>query len=205
MTPRRIRRIATSAALASALLAASSCSLAGLATDRGTSPTPAASGGPTASVEQARARVLSARGAPSGLKLLHLKRSEPTPGADAGWRGGWTTQSLVLPPGAQHDGWEWAQSTVNVYANAASAASAFDVTKAYAVSTYAGNARETDPGIGDSSVAIEATRNVPDVTVLWREDNLVVELAGYGGPPLTNDDVVDLARALASARMPTAP
>lgn len=204
MTPLRFRRAATSIALAPLLLVGTACSLLGVATDGGTSSPPPLGGGPAASVDDARARVLDVDRAPSGLKLLRLKRSEPTPGADAGWRGGWTTQSLVLPPGAQRDGWEWAQSTVNVYADAASAAAAFDVTRSYAVSTYAGNARELDPRIGDRSIAIEATRNVPDVTVLWREDNLVVQLAGYGGPPLENDDIIALARSVASARLPTA-
>jgi hypothetical protein len=193
-----IRRSAI-ALIVGAILGAGACSHGGSGPDGGAATRPASpAAGPIASVEQSRARVLDGDTAPEGLKLLRPRPSDPTPGAAQGWRGGWTTQSLVLPPGIQRRGWEWAQSTVNVYADAADAVGAFDLTKEYVVSAYAGSAEETDPEIGERSVAIEATRNAPDVTVLWREGNVVTQLSGFGGPPLTNDDVVALAKRLAA-------
>jgi hypothetical protein len=188
----------TSAGAAVALLLAVACTRGG----PGGGPTSEPSGGRVASVAQSQARVLDKDTAPPGLRLLHLKPSDPTPGATAGWRGGWTTQSLVLSPGDQRQGWEWARSTADVYGTATDAAKAFGMTRDYVVSAYAGNARQADPGIGQQSVAIEATRNAPDVTVIWRDGNLVAQLAGYGGPPLTNDDIVALAQRLAASPLP---
>jgi hypothetical protein len=157
---------------------------------------PVANSGPPTAVEESRRFVLQGDGAPVGLGPLRLKKSEPTPGAEQGWRGGWTTQSLVLSPGQQRLGWEWTRSTVDVYEDATTAAHAFDLTRDYIVSTYAADARHTDPGIAEESIAVEATHDVPDATVVWRSNNVVGQLAGFGGRPLTNDDIVELARRL---------
>jgi hypothetical protein len=166
-----------------------------------TSLSPVASSGPPTAVEESRRFVLQDDGAPAGLGPLRLKKSDPTPGAEQGWRGGWTTQSLVLSPGQQRLGWEWTRSTVDVYEDATTAAHAFDLTRDYIVSTYAADARQTDPGIAEESVAVEATHDVPDATVVWRSNNVVGQLAGFGGRPLTNDDIVELARRLSAARV----
>jgi hypothetical protein len=187
------------------LLLASSCSGAG---DNGSdgagssatvSLSPVPNTGPPLSVEAARTHVLSKDTTPEGLKLQRTKKSDPTPGAEQGWNGGWTTESLVGSPGQQKQGWEWAQSSVNVYRDATSAANAFQVTKDYVVSAYSGNSIQADPGIGDESVAVEATQNVPDVTVVWRDNNSVLYLSGYGGKPLTNGGIIALAKQLNGA------
>jgi hypothetical protein len=164
-----------------------------------TSLSPVANSAPPTAVEESRRFVLQDDVAPAGLGPLRLKRSDPTPGAEQGWRGGWTTQSLVLSPGQQRLGWEWTRSTADVYEDATTAAHAFDLTRDYIVSTYAADARQTDPGIAEESVAVEATNDVPDATVVWRSNNVVGQLAGFGGRPLTNDDIVELARRLSDS------
>jgi hypothetical protein len=187
-----------SAAVLLALLGLAACSGSG-ATPGGAgtaSLSPVANSGPPTDVEESRHFVLQGDGAPVGLGPLRLKKSEPTPGAEQGWRGGWTTQSLVLSPGQQRLGWEWTRSTVDVYEDATTAAHAFDLTRDYIVSTYAADALQTDPGIAEESIAVEATHDVPDATVVWRSNNVVGQLAGFGGRPLTNDDIVELARRL---------
>jgi hypothetical protein len=181
-----------------ALLGLAACSGSG-ATPGGAgtaSLSPVANSGPPTDVEESRHFVLQGDGAPVGLGPLRLKKSEPTPGAEQGWRGGWTTQSLVLSPGQQRLGWEWTRSSADVYEDATTAAHAFDLTRDYIVSTYAADARQNDPGIAEESVAVEATHDVPDATVVWRSNNVVGQLAGFGGRPLTNDDIVELARRL---------
>ena len=169
--------------------------------ETGESLSPVPNSGPPTAVEESRRFVLQGDGAPAGLGPLRLKKSDPTPGAEDGWHGGWTTQSLVLPPGQQPQGWEWTRSTVDVYEDATTAAHAFDLTRDYIVSTYAADARQTDPGIAEESVAVEATHDVPDATVVWRSNNVVAQLAGFGGRPLTNDDIIALARRLNVARV----
>jgi len=195
MRTTRRNRLAT-AAVAGALLLAG-CTRGGPDGGPATGST-----GPDASIEQSRARVLDQETAPPGLRLLRLKPSDPTPGATQGWRGGWTTQSLVLSPGIQRRGWEWARSTADVYGDPIDAARAFDLTRDYVVSAYAGGARQLDPDIGQQSVAVEATQDAPDVTVVWRQGNIVGQLAGYGGPPLTNDEIVALAKRVAASPLP---
>jgi hypothetical protein len=37
---------------------------------------------------------------------------------------------------------------------------------------------------------------------VWRSNNVVAQLAGFGGRPLTNDDIIALARRLNAARVP---
>jgi hypothetical protein len=168
----------------------------------GASLSPVPNSGPPTAIEESRRFVLQEDRAPAGLGPLRLKESEPTPGAEQGWRGGWTTQSLVLSPGQQREGWEWTRSTVDVYEDATTAAHAFDLTSTYIVSTYADESRQTDPGIADESVAVEATHDAPDATVVWRSNNVVAQLAAFGGRPLTNDDIIDLSRRLNAARVP---
>jgi hypothetical protein len=198
--PTRLR----SAAVLLALLGLAACSSSGgIPGGAGTaSLSPVADSGPPTAVQESRRFVLQGDGAPVGLGPLRLKKSDPTPGAEQGWRGGWTTQSLVLSPGQQRLGWEWTRSTVDVYEDATTAAHAFDLTRDYIVSTYPADARQTDPGIAEESVAVEATHDVPDATVVWRSNNVVGQLAGFGGRPLTNDDIVELARRLSAARVP---
>ena len=198
--PTRLR----SAAVLLALLGLAACSSSGgIPGGAGTaSLSPVADSGPPTAVQESRRFVLQGDGAPVGLGPLRLKKSDPTPGAEQGWRGGWTTQSLVLPPGQQRIGWEWTRSTVDVYEDATTAAHAFDLTRDYIVSTYAADARQTDPGIGEESVAVEATHDVPDATVVWRSNNVVAQLAAFGGSPLTNDDIITLARRLSLSRVP---
>jgi hypothetical protein len=164
-----------------------------------TSLSPVANSGPPTAVEASRRFVLQDDVAPPGLGPLRLKRSDPTPGAEQGWRGGWTTQSLVLSPGQQRLGWEWTRSSADVYEDATTAAHAFDLTRDYIVSTYAADARQADPGIAEESVAVEARHDFPDATVVWRSNNVVGQLAGFGGRPLTNDDIVELARRLSDS------
>lgn len=182
-------------ALACAVGLGTACSGGGDPGDEG-SPSPSRSADPSAAVRSAARHLLSRDTAPEGLELQRARRGEPTPGAEEGWEGGWTTESLVLPPGRQRRGWEWVRSTVNVYADAAAAARAYDLTRAYVVSTYAGRSTEADAGIGDESIVVRATRNAPDVTVLWRRAGVVMQLEAFGGPPLTNGDIVSLARRL---------
>jgi hypothetical protein len=193
-----------SAAVLFALLGLAACSgSSGTPGGTGTaSLSPVANSGPPTAVEESRRFVLQGDGAPVGLGPLRLKKSDPTPGAEQGWRGGWTTQSLVLSPGQQRLGWEWTRSTVDVYADATAAAHAFGLTRDYIVSTYPADARQSDPRIAEESVAVEATHDVPDATVVWRSNNVVGQLAGFGGRPLTNDDIVELARRLSAARVP---
>ena len=192
-----------SAAVLFALLGLAACSGSGSTPGAETaSLSPVANSGPPTAVEESRRFVLQDDGAPVGLGPLRLKKSDPTPGAEQGWRGGWTTQSLVLSPGEQRLGWEWTRSTIDVYEDATTAAHAFDLTRDYIVSTYAANARQTDPGIGEESVAVEATHDVPDATVVWRSNNVVAQLAAFGGRPLTNDDIITLARRLSVSRVP---
>ena len=194
-----------SAAVLLALLGLAACSgSGGTAGGDGTttSLSPVANSGPPTAVEESQRFVLQGDDAPVGLGPLRLKKSDPTPGAEQGWRGGWTTQSLVLSPGQQRLGWEWTRSTVDVYEDATTAAHAFDLTRDYIVSTYAAEARQTDPEIAEESVAVEATRDVPDATVVWRSNNVVGQLAAFGGRPLTNDDIVELARRLSVSRVP---
>lgn len=192
-----------SPAMLLALLALASCSRTGGTVGgggAGASLSPVANSGPPMAVEESQRFVLQDDRAPAGLGPLRLKVSDPTPGAEQGWHGGWTTQSLVLSPGQQRQGWEWTRSTVDVYENATTAAHAFDLTRSYVVSTYAGDARQTDPRMAAESVAVEATHDVPDATVVWRSNNVVAQLAGFGGRPLTNDDIIALARRLNAAR-----
>jgi hypothetical protein len=193
-----------SAAVLLALLGLAACSGSD-ATPGGVgtaSLSPVANSGPPTAVEESRRFVLQGDGAPAGLGPLRLKKSDPTPGAEQGWHGGWTTQSLVLSPGQQRQGWEWTRSTVDVYEDATTAAHAFELTRDYIVSTYAADARQTDPGIAEESVAVEATNDVPDATVVWRSNNVVGQLAGFGGRPLTNDDIIGLARRLSVSPVP---
>jgi hypothetical protein len=194
-----------SAAVSLAVLGLAACSVAGGSSGgdgTGESLSPVPNSGPPTAVEESRRFVLHEDRAPAGLGPLRLKRSDPTPGAEQGWRGGWTTQSLVLSPGQQREGWEWTRSTVDVYEDATTAAHAFDLTRTYIVSTYAGDSRQTDPGIADESVAVEATHDVPDATVVWRSNNVVAQLAAFGGRPMTNDDIIELARRLNAAGVP---
>jgi hypothetical protein len=193
-----------SSAVVLAVLGLAACSGSGGAPGgggTGTSLSPVPNSGPPTAVEESRRFVLQDDRAPAGLGPLRLKKSDPTPGAEQGWHGGWTTQSLVLSPGQQRQGWEWMRSTVDVYEDATTAAHAFDLTRSYIVSTYAGSARQSDPSIADQSVAVEATHDVPDATVVWRSNNVVAQLAGFGGRPLTNDDIIELARRLNAARI----
>jgi hypothetical protein len=183
--------------LIAALLAAcaASCSGDAGAGDGRASTSPRATG-PMRSVEQSRALVLGRDRVPPGLDVSKAKPSDPLPGAEGGWRGGWTSETLVAEPGAQAGGWQWAQSTASVYADAASAARALDAMRTYVVSTYAGHAREIDPALGDESVAVEGSRGGPDATVMWRENNVIGVLAAYGGAPLTDADIVGFAKRL---------
>jgi hypothetical protein len=199
MDTRAVRRLA--GLLLGVLLAASAAACSGDAgADDGRATASPRATGPTRTVEQARALVLGRGRVPRGLDVSKAKPSDPLPGAEQGWRGGWTSETLVAEPGAQARGWQWAQSTVSVYADAASAARAFEAMRTYVIDTYAGSAREVDPALGDESVAIDGTRDAPDATVMWRENNVIGVLAGYGGPPLTEADIVAFAKRISTSR-----
>ena len=199
METRGVRRLA--GLLLGVLLAASAAACSGNAgaSDGHASASPRATG-PTTTVEQSRALVLGPGRVPRGLDVSKAKPSDPLPGAEQGWRGGWTSETLVAKPGAQARGWQWAQSSASVYADAAGAARAFDAMRTYVVGTYAGSAREVDPALGDESVAVEGTGDAPDATVMWRENNVIGVLAGYGGAPLTDADIVAFAKRISTSR-----